>query len=215
MIYAYSEKFILSLSHDEVVHGKGTLVAKMPGDRDSQLHNLRVAYGYMMTHPGKKLLFMGQEFATYDEWNEGEGLDFGLLEYQDHYFMRDYVRDLNAFYKKHPALYREDYDVEGFSWINVELSDENMIVFTRKEKESEELLLVVCNFSPIPHEKYRVGVPVEGKYKEIFNSEQEIYGGTGICNPRVKTSKKIKSDGQEQSIEIKVPPMGLAIFSYK
>ncbi len=213
MIYAYSENFILSLSHDEVVHGKSSLVGKMPGDRDSQLNNLRAVYGYMMTHPGKKLLFMGQDYAPFEEWNENIGLDWELLEYQDHSNMHDYVKDLNHFCLAHPALYEQDCLPEGFTWINNISANENMLVFTRQAGEAKETLLVVCNFSPLIYEKHKIGVPFEGRYKEIFNSDSEIYGGSNVRNKRAKLSKKSECDGQENSIEITVPPMGIAVFS--
>ncbi len=213
MIYAYSENFILSLSHDEVVHGKATLVGKMPGDRDSKLNNLRAAYGLMMTHPGKKLLFMGQEFATFDEWNEKKSLEWDLLQYQDHGNMRDYVKALNHFCLEHPALYQLDHDPEGFTWINNISANENMLVFVRRSKKPEETLLVVCNFSPLVYEKHKIGVPFEGRYKEIFNSDSEIFGGSDVLNRRAKRSKKSECDGLENSIEITVPPMGVTIFS--
>ena len=213
MIYAYSENFILSLSHDEVVHGKATLVGKMPGDRDSKLNNLRAAYGFMMMHPGKKLLFMGQEFATFDEWNEKESLEWDLLQYQDHGNMREYVKALNHFCRQHPALYQLDHDPEGFTWINNISANENMLVFTRQSKKPEETLLVVCNFSPLVYEKHKIGVPFEGRYKEIFNSDSEMFGGTDVLNRRAKRSKKSECDGREDSIEITVPPMGVAVFS--
>ncbi len=213
MIYAYSENFILSLSHDEVVHGKGTLVGKMPGDRDSKLDNLRAAYGFMMTHPGKKLLFMGQEFAPFDEWNEKVSLEWDLLQYQDHGNMREYVKALNHFCLEHPALYELDHDPEGFTWINNISANENMLVFTRQSKKPEETLLVVCNFSPLVYEKHKIGVPFEGRYKEIFNSDSELFGGTDVRNKRAKRSRKSECDGREDSIEITVPPMGIAVFS--
>ena len=213
MIYAYSENFVLSLSHDEVVHGKGTLVGKMPGDRDSQLDNLRAAYGYMMMHPGKKLLFMGQEFATFDEWNENVGLEWELLQYQDHKNMQDYVKALNHFYQSHPALYEGDYDTNGFTWINKISANENMLAFTRNAEKAGETLLVVCNFSPLTYAKHKLGVPFEGKYKEIFNSDSEEFGGRNIKNLRAKTSKKSECDDREDSIEITVPPMAVVVFS--
>ena len=213
MIYAYSENFILSLSHDEVVHGKASLVGKMPGDRDSQLNNLRAAYGYMMVHPGKKLLFMGQEYAPFEEWNENTGLDWELLQYQDHSNMRDYVKALNAFLREHPALYEQDHEPEGFEWINNISANENMLVFLRKAKKARETLLTVCNFSPLVYEKHKIGVPFEGRYKEIFNSDSEMFGGSDVRNKRAKLSRKSECDGRENSIEITVPPMGIAVFS--
>ena len=209
-IYAWSENFILSLSHDEVVHGKSPMVGKMPGDRDSELNNLRAAYGFMAMHPGKKLLFMGQEFATFDEWNEKESLDWDLLQYQDHSDMRGYVKALNSLIKAHPALYADDCRPEGFQWINNISANENMLIFLRKAEG--ETLLVVCNFSPLVYEKHKIGVPFEGKYKEIFNSDSEEFGGSDVRNKRVKTSKKSECDGFENSIEITVPPMGVAVF---
>lgn len=210
-IYAWSENFILSLSHDEVVHGKSPMVGKMPGDRDSELNNLRAAYGFMAMHPGKKLLFMGQEFATFDVWNEKESLDWDLLQYQDHSDMQGYVKALNSLIKAHPALYADDCRPEGFQWINNISANENMLVFLRKAEG--ETLLVVCNFSPLIYEKHKIGVPFEGKYKEIFNSDSEEFGGSDVRNKRVKTSKKSECDGFENSIEITVPPMGVAVFA--
>lgn len=213
MIYAYSENFILSLSHDEVVHGKASLVGKMPGDRDSQLNNLRAAYGYMMAHPGKKLLFMGQEYAPFEEWNENVGLDWELLQYQDHGNMREYVKALNQFLKDHPALYEQDHEPEGFEWINNISANENMLVFLRKAKKAKETLLIVCNFSPLVYEKHKIGVPFEGRYKEIFNSDSEVFGGSDVRNKRAKLSKRSECDGRKNSIEITVPPMGIAVFT--
>lgn len=214
MIYAYSENFILTLSHDEVVHGKCSLINKMPGDLAQKFANLRAAYGYMMTHPGKKLLFMGQEFAQYKEWNEAEGLAWSDLDNEPNQQMQKYYKALLAFYRAHPALYEKDYDPEGFEWINAISSNENMLVFLRKAKKKEDTLLVVCNFSPLVYENHKIGVPYPGKYKEIFNSDRIEFGGTGNVNPRVKQSKKEEWDDRENSIAIKVPPMGISIFSY-
>lgn len=214
MIYAYSENFILTLSHDEVVHGKCSLINKMPGDLAQKFANLRAAYGYMMTHPGKKLLFMGQEFAQYKEWNEAEELAWSDLDNEPNQQMQKYYKALLAFYRAHPALYEKDYDPEGFEWINAISSNENMLVFLRKAKKKEDTLLVVCNFSPLVYENHKIGVPYPGKYKEIFNSDRIEFGGTGNVNPRVKQSKKEEWDDRENSIAIKVPPMGISIFSY-
>lgn len=214
MIYAYSENFILTLSHDEVVHGKASMIGKMPGDREQKFANLRAAYGYMMCHPGKKLLFMGQDFAQFHEWSEERSLEWELLQYEDHRQMHEYMKALNLFYKEHPALYDLDYDPEGFTWINAISANENMLVFTRNTKKKEEMLLVVCNFSPLVYENHKIGVPYPGKYKEIFNSDRKEFGGSGAVNPRLKQSKKEECDDREDSITIKVPPMGIAIFSY-
>ncbi|MDY4516990.1 MAG: 1,4-alpha-glucan branching protein GlgB, partial [Lachnospiraceae bacterium] len=214
MIYAYSENFILTLSHDEVVHGKASMIGKMPGNREQKFANLRAAYGYMMCHPGKKLLFMGQDFAQFHEWSEERSLEWELLQYEDHRQMHEYMKALNLFYKEHPALYELDYDPEGFTWINAISANENMLVFTRNTKKKEEMLLVVCNFSPLVYENHKIGVPYPGKYKEIFNSDRKEFGGSGAVNPRLKQSKKEECDDREDSITIKVPPMGIAIFSY-
>lgn len=213
MIYAYSEDFILTLSHDEVVHGKGSMVGKMPGKREMKLANLRAAYGYMLGHPGKKLLFMGQDYAQFDEWSEERGLEWELLQYEDHQNMQKYVRALLQLYRSCPALYARDYDPEGFEWINSINANENMLVFLRKTAKEDETLLFVCNFSPLVYEKHAVGVPFKGKYKEIFNSDRTEFGGQGNTNPRVKISRKEDCDGRADSIQIKIPPMGVAVFS--
>ena len=214
MIYAYSEDFVLTLSHDEVVHGKCSLINKMPGELSQKFANLRAAYGYMMAHPGKKLLFMGQDFAQYKEWNEAIQLNWEDMENEPNRRMHEYYQALLAFYRSHPALYEMDYDSEGFEWINAIDANENLLVFVRKTKKKEETLLVVCNFSPLVYENHQIGVPYPGKYKEIFNSDREEFGGSGNLNPRVKQSKKEECDGKDDSIVIKVPPMGISIFSY-
>ena len=214
MIYAYSEDFILVFSHDEVVHGKGSMAGKMPGDTfEAKFANLRAAYGFMMGHPGKKLLFMGQEFGQIDEWNENKSLEWELLQYPIHRNMQTYVKALNHFYREHPALYKEDYTPDGFEWINCMDSANNIVVFLRKTGKPEETLLFVCNFAPVEHQKYQIGVPFAGKYKEIFNSESQEFGGSGVVNPRVKTSKEEEHDGRENSITVRVAPLGVSVFS--
>lgn len=214
MVYAYSEDFILTLSHDEVVHGKASMIGKMPGERPQQFANLRAAYGYMMVHPGKKLLFMGQDFAQYSEWSEEKSLEWELLQHQEHEQMQNYVKALNVFYREHPALYQLDYNPDGFEWINAISANENMLVFTRNTRKKEEMLLIVCNFSPLVYENHKIGVPYPGKYKEIFNSDRKEFGGSGVVNARLKQSKKDECDDRENSITIKVPPMAVSIFSY-
>ncbi len=214
MVYAYSEKFLLSLSHDEVVHLKGSLLMKMPGDKEQKFANLRAAYGFMAVHPGKKLLFMGQEFAQEREWSEERSLDWELLEQPDHQQFKNYVKALWNFYKEQPALYEMDYDTEGFEWINHMESEKNMLTFIRKTKKKEELLVIVCNFSPLSYEKYQMGVPYPGKYKEIFNSDAAEFGGTGVRNARAKSSKRAEHDERKNSIVIDVAPLSVQIFSY-
>ena len=214
MMYAYSEKFVLVLSHDEVVHGKASMIGKMPGEVEEKFANLRVAYGYMMTHPGKKLLFMGQEFAQFNEWSEARELDWMLVdEFDTHAKMQHYVSTLNKFYKTHPALYELDHSWEGFEWIDHLDAEKSIISFIRKTEKPEETMLVVCNFAPVVREEYLVGVPFHGKFKEVLNSDSEEFGGSGHVNKRVITSKEVNWNGRDESITITVPPLGVAIFS--
>ncbi|WP_302611896.1 1,4-alpha-glucan branching protein GlgB [Enterocloster bolteae] len=214
MLYAYSEDFVLVFSHDEVVHGKGSMIGKMPGETlEKKAENLRAAYAFMMGHPGKKLLFMGQEYAQTAEWNEGASLEWELLEYPVHKNMQDYVKALNRLYREHPALYEMDYDPDGFEWINCSYQNESMIIFLRKSRKSEETLLFICNFDNMEHEKFRVGVPFHGKYKEIFNTDAKDFGGEGRVNGRVKTSRKLEWDEKDDSIEVYIPPMSVSIYT--
>lgn len=215
MVYAYSENFILVLSHDEVVHGKGSLINKMPGTQKQKFANLRAVYGFMMTHPGKKLLFMGQEFGQYDEWNESESIQWNLLKYPVHDGMKHYYKALNHLYQTEPALYELDTKPEGFEWINNISADESILVFLRKTERKEDTLLVVCNFTPVVYEDYKIGVPFKGKYKEIFSSDKEEFGGENHLNTVLKQSKKDECDERPNSITITVPPMGISIFKYQ
>ena len=212
MIYAYSEKFVLVFSHDEVVHLKGSMFAKMPGEPEEKYANLRVAYGFMMAHPGKKLLFMGQEFAQETEWNEKQELPWEQAEEPDHRALQQYVKALNTFYQEHPAWYETDFDAEGFEWLSSMDADHSIITFMRYDAKKEERLLVVCNFTPVTYENFKIGVPVAGKYKEIFNSDQISFGGTGCINARQKSAKKIPWDGREYSLTISVPPLGMSVY---
>ena len=214
LLYAYSENFILVLSHDEVVHGKATLAGKMPGaTQEEKFNNLRVAYGFMMTHPGKKLLFMGQEFGQMNEWNEDVSLEWDLLEYENHKKMQRYSKALNKLYLDYPALYKLDYNPDGFEWINCTSKDETMVVFLRKTQKEEDTLVVVCNFTPVVYER-EIGVPYKGTYTEIFNSDDKKFGGSGVGNKRAKKSVKKKADGRENSLKIKVPPMAMVVFKW-
>lgn len=213
--YAYSERFILVLSHDEVVHGKGSMIGKMPGETlADKFANLRTAYGFMKAHPGKKLLFMGQDFAQVDEWNENQSLQWDLLEYPLHAQMKEYVKDLNHLYKKHPALFEMDHHPDGFEWLASSSKDENIVVFLRKSKKQQEILLVVCNFAPVLHQKFLIEVPFAGRYKEIFSSEDIKYGGSGMGNPRVKTSQKMERLHRSQGIQICIKPLEFQVFHY-
>ncbi len=214
MMYAYSENFILVLSHDEVVHGKGSMFNKMPGYKENKFPNLKACYGFMMTHPGKKLLFMGQEFGQEREWSEERSLDWFLLsEDPVHQQMDKFSRDLFALYRKYPALYKLDQQTEGFEWMSCLDADHSMVSFVRRTENPEETLFIVCNFTPNVYEKHAVAVPFEGKYKEILNSDDVKYGGAGNVNPRMKQSKAVMVDGRENSVEITVPPLGIAVFT--
>ncbi len=214
MLYAYSEDFMLVFSHDEVVHGKGSMLGKMPGETlEEKAANLKAAYGFMMGHPGKKLLFMGQDFAQVSEWNENKNLDWEILKYPLHRQTQDYVKALNRLYKSQPALYQLDYDPDGFEWVECTDSKDSIICFLRKTKKKEETLLFLCNFDTMHHEKYPVGVPFEGKYKEILNSDDKAFGGQGRVNPRAKTTKKKEADERPDSMEITVAPLSIMVFT--
>ena len=211
LTYFNSENFILVLSHDEVVHLKCSMINKMPGLFGDKFANLKAGYTFMLGHPGKKLLFMGQDFAQLDEWNENASIEWELLQYPIHSQMKEYVKELNHLYTSHPALYQKDYQTEGFEWINCMDAADNIIAFLRRG--ADETLLFVCNFAPQLHEKLAVGVPFKGKYKEIFNSDAEKFGGSGKVNPRMKSSKAEECDGKDNSITIQLAPLGISVFS--
>ena len=209
--YAFSENFVLPISHDEVVHGKGSLINKMPGDYEAKFANLRTFYGYMLAHPGKKLLFMGQEFGQFTEWNETKQLDWMLLGYDKHTELQNYVKTLNKFYKNTPAFWQIDYSWEGLQWIVPDDSQQSVIAFLRKDTSGKQIL-VVCNFNPVLREGYALGAPVAGTYKEVLNSDDEAFGGSGaVHNKSVRTHKK-PLHGFEQSITITLPPMSTLYF---
>ena len=214
MVYAYSEKFMLVLSHDEVVHGKASMLSKMPGEEADKFANLRAGYGYMMTHPGKKLLFMGQDIAEYDEWNEERGVEWELLKYDHHEQMRRFVKRLNELYRKNPALYAEDDSWDGFEWIDCIDANECTLSYLRKSDKEEETLLVCLNFANVDRPEYRVGVPFEGKYTEVLNSDDIAFGGKGRINSYVLEAEEIASDGRENSILMHQAPLSVSIFAY-
>ncbi|MBQ3553461.1 MAG: 1,4-alpha-glucan branching protein GlgB [Clostridia bacterium] len=213
LTYAFSENYILPLSHDEVVHGKGSLIGKMPGEYEQKFANLRAFLGYQMAHPGKKLLFMGGELAQFIEWNYERELDWMLLDFELHQKFLNCVRDLNHFYLKHPPLYEIDDSWDGFRWAIADDYLQNIIAFVRTSKSGEEIL-VVCNFSTVERENYRIGVPHAGSYQQVFSTEEERYGGKGAKN-KTKRSRKIACHGMEQSIEITVPAMSTTFFAVK
>ncbi len=212
MVYAYSEKFILVLSHDEVVHEKGSMIEKMPGGYEDKFSNLRAAYGFMMTHPGRKLLFMGQEFAQMKEWNESSELDWSLFEFDAHRYLHDYVKDLNKLYTSEPALYELDNDPEGFAWINANDANRSILSFERRGSDEKDTLLVVINFTPVDAKNYKLAVPAAGKWKEVFSSDAAKYGGDGRNNKTAKISKAGKVDGRSNYISITVPGLSMSVF---
>lgn len=213
MVYAYSEKFMLVFSHDEVVHGKASLLGKMPGEREQKFANLRLTYAYMMTHPGKKLLFMGQDLGEFDEWNENRCVEWELMEIPEHKGISAVVRDLNHLYRTMPELYAADDSPEGFEWVNHISWEDCFLTFLRKGREENELLLIAANFAGVERE-ITTGVPLPGKYKEIFNSDDVKYGGTGLVNGRVKKSKAKEWDDRPHSITLKLAPLSLSIMKY-
>nr|WP_306798700.1 1,4-alpha-glucan branching protein GlgB [Oceanobacillus saliphilus] len=211
-MYTYSENFLLPLSHDEVVHGKKSLLDKMPGDQWQQFANLRLLYGYMFAHPGKKLLFMGGELAQYAEWKDREQLDWHLLDYPLHHGIYNYMKALNHFYTENCQLFELDHDYHGFEWIDAHNIDQSVIAFRRMSEEPDNELIIVCNFTPNTHYDYKVGVPVAGVYQEVFNSDLEEFGGSGQLNGTEHFSFPIKWHGLPQHIKIKVPPLAITIF---
>ena len=212
MTYAFSENFILPLSHDEVVHGKCSLIGKMPGNYDDKFNNLRVLYAYQMAHPGKKLNFMGSEFAQFIEWNFKQGLDWLLLDYEKHRKMQQFVKTLNRFYLENRELWEVDTGWDGYEWIEPDDRDRSVIAFRRKYRKGRELV-VVCNFCPVLRENYRLGLPKQGWYVPVLNTDDEAFGGYGFAPETVRTEKK-PSHGQAQSGLFRVPPMSVCFYRY-
>ncbi len=208
--YAFSENFILPISHDEVVHGKCSMIGKMPGEYNDKFAELRVFYGYMMTHPGKKLLFMGQEFAQFQEWSEARELDWSLLEYDTHRQMQAWCRALNHLYKDTPVLWERDYSWEGFQWVVADDNTQNIIVFLRRDAAGNALL-VCCNFAPVFRDDYKFGVPVAGSYKEVLSSDGGEFGGGGFTNGTVK-SVPGEMHGFANQVSVKLPPLSAVFF---
>ena len=213
MIYAYSEKFICVFSHDEVVHGKSSMVGKMPGTREQKLANLRLAYAYYMTHPGKKLIFMGQDMAEFDEWNEHRQVQWELLQYPEHAGISNLCKELNALYVNEKALHELDDRPEGFEWINAISASDCYLSYLRKGAEEGDILLMVANFSGA-EQKIRTGVPYEGKYLEIFNTNEERFGGNAKAKKLEICAEDVRWDNKEQSIVMEVPPLSLSILRF-
>ncbi|MGI8867118.1 MAG: 1,4-alpha-glucan branching protein GlgB, partial [Rubrobacteraceae bacterium] len=212
LIYAFNENFVLPLSHDEVVHGKGSLIDKMPGDEWRKFANLRAYYGFMYAHPGKSLLFMGGELAQNREWNHDTQLDWDLLQDPKNAGIQRLVKDLNAVYAGTPALYEVDFEEAGFEWIEGGDSEQSVVSFLRRAKDPNDHVLVVCNFSPVVREGYRVGVPGEATYEEALNTDANEYGGSGVTNTGPVSSENISSNGREHSIELTLPPLAVTIL---
>ncbi len=210
--YAFFENFILPLSHDEVVHMKGSLLGRMPGDEWQRFANLRLLLGYQYTHPGKKLLFMGGEFGQGDEWNHDHSLPWHLLEFPLHRGVQKWVKDLNALYRSRPALYEIDFTPEGFEWVDFKDADNSIISYFRKGKSAADQLLMVCNFTPVPRSDYRVGVPAGGFWRELLNSDGREYGGSGWGNGGGVRAADLPSHGRSYSLPLAVPPLGILVF---
>ncbi|MBC6112231.1 1,4-alpha-glucan branching protein GlgB [Pedobacter sp. CCM 8938] len=215
MTYAFTENFMLPFSHDEVVHGKSPMLYKMPGDDWQKFANLRALYGYMFTHPGAKLLFMGNEFGDTGEWNFKQSLNWHLLQYAPHKGMQETVKALNFLYRKEPALYHFNFSYEGFEWLDADNSNESVFAYMRKGPKAKDTLIVVMNFTPVVRENYKVGVPFKTKWKEIFNSDDIIYYGSGINNKGDITPYLEGYNNQEFSININLPPLAVVVFKSK
>ena len=214
LVYAYTENFVLPLSHDEVVHGKGSLLAKMPGDRWQQFANLRAYYGFMWGHPGKKLLFMGCEFAQQAEWDHDRSLDWHLLQHAPHAGVQRLVRDLNHLYRAHPALHEQDFSGAGFEWIDHQDSGRSLLSFVRKASNGAQML-VVCNFAPVVHHGFRLGVPAGGTWQEVLNTDSEHYGGSNVGTPLgAATAEAVPSHGRAFSLLLNVPPLATVFYAW-
>jgi 1,4-alpha-glucan branching enzyme len=212
LVYAFSENFILPYSHDEVVYGKGSLIGKMPGDEWRKFANLRLLYGFMFGHPGKKLLFMGGEFGQWREWNHDTSLDWHLLQYPFHASLLRWVRDLNTFYRGQPSLFELDFDPSGFEWVDGSDSQRSVVCFLRKGKRPGDLTLFACNFTPVPRNNYRVGVPLDCFWREVLNSDAPLYGGSGQGNVGGVTASPLPIHGRPFSLNLTLPPLGMVVF---
>lgn len=211
MTYAFTENFMLPFSHDEVVYGKQSLIYRMPGDEWQRFANLRLLFGYMFTHPGANLIFMGGEFGQTSEWNFQESLDWHLLDYELHQGIQKVVQDLNKLYKTQPALYEKQFSPEGFEWIEWNDAENSVLTYIRKGHDAKDDLIIMANFTPVVREKYRVGVPGTKQLKLLFNSDDTKYAGSGVAKKTVKPSKKAWN-GRDNSIEVNLPPLGLLIY---
>ena len=210
--YAFSENFVLPLSHDEVVHGKRSIISRMPGDRWQMFANARLLYGWMWTHPGKKLLFMGSEFGQWREWSHDRQLDWELEGDDDHAGLQRWVADLNRAYREHPAMHERDFSSDGFEWIDGNDSENSVLTYLRWA-EGERPVLVACNFTPVPRNGYRVGVPLAGGWREILNSDAALYGGSGVGNGGRVGSEEVSWHGRPNSLCLTLPPLGMVMLT--
>jgi 1,4-alpha-glucan branching enzyme len=207
--YAFNENFVLPFSHDEVVHGKGSLLSRMPGDDWQKFANLRLLFGYFYAHPGKKLLFMGGEFGQWREWNHDQSLDWHLLEHAPHQGVQRWIQDLNRCYRTDPALSCHDFDASGFEWVDLHDWEQSVVSFLRKGDTPDDMILVVCNFTPVSHTNYRVGVPRGGFWSELLNSDASIYGGSGQGNFGGVEASPVRAHGRSHSLSLTLPPLGV------
>jgi len=212
LVYAFSENFMLPLSHDEVVYGKKSIIGRMPGDEWQRAANLRALYGYMFTHPGTNLLFMGGEFGQTTEWSHEKGLDWQILENKTHQDIQNWVKDLNAFYKNSPALYEKQFDPEGFEWIEIGDAQNSILSYVRKGNEGSKMQLILCNFTPAPKEKYRVGTLEGGKWKQVLNSDDKKYGGSGLFQATTVEASEEGWNFKPYSVYVEVPPLSVTVY---
>ena len=212
LLYAFSENYVLPFSHDEVVHGKGSMIVKMPGDDWQKFATLRSLYGYMFTHPGKKLLFMGNEIGQRREWDVGASLDWDLMNQPLHRGLQHWVRDMNAFLRGSPALYEADFDPRGFEWIDCSDAQQSVVCFLRYGRSSDDPVLVVCNFTPVVRHEYVVGVPFGGYWRERLNSDAPLYGGSGQGNLGGVHAESAPAHGRAHSLTLTLPPLSIVAF---
>ncbi|WP_079510186.1 1,4-alpha-glucan branching protein GlgB [Mesobacillus jeotgali] len=212
LMYAFSENFVLPFSHDEVVHGKKSLLDKMPGDYWQKFAQLRLLLGFMVAHPGKKLTFMGTEFGQFSEWKDREQLDWNLFEYDMHEKINLYTKELNKLYKRSKPFYEVDQSREGFEWIDADNREQSVFSFIRKGRNPDECLIIVCNFTEKVYSDYRIGVPKPGEYREILNSDSQVFGGSGVINKKVLKAKEIAFHGRPYSIEMSISPFGISVL---
>ena len=213
--YAFSENFMLPLSHDEVVYGKKSIIDKMPGDEWQKFANLRLLYSFMYTHPGTKLLFQGSEFGQTSEWNFNGSLDWHLLQYDVHKGAQSLVKDLNKFYSKEPALYQKQFSHEGFEWIDHGDHQNCVMTYIRKGETEKDNIIIILNLTPVPRENYRIGLPKAGTLKEVFNSDDKKYYGTNNYKNTKLTSEEKEWNNREHSVELNLPPLGMLALKFK